>query len=160
MKEFCVELWNDWEMLGARPGILQTIEHAPCASDGVRARREAGNPGFSYQTTLVFRHLNSSKKWNWIKTIENKNLYGENITSGNCLSDNVGFGWCSNLLLDKMACKLCARSWQVSLQQLTELRNGNVEMMEVYLASEMFVTQSLPSDHCRSREGDSGVGSC
>lgn len=62
MKEFCVELWKDVEMLGARPGILQTIEHAPRASDGVRARREAGNPGFSYQTTLVFRHLNSSKK--------------------------------------------------------------------------------------------------
>ena len=115
----------------ARPGILQTIEHAP---HGVRAHREADNPGFSNQTTLVFRHLNSSKKWNWIKTIENKNLYGENITSRNCLSDNVGFGWCSNLLLDKTACKLCARSWQVSLQQLTEIRNGGEdEMRELYL---------------------------
>ena len=122
---------------------LWNVEHAPgfCklwstrgASDGVRAHWEAGNPGFSYQTTLVFRHLNSSKKWNWIKTIENKNLYGENITSGNCLSDNVGFGWCSNLLLDKTACKLCARSWQDSLQQLTEMRNGGEdEMRELYL---------------------------
>ena len=122
---------------------LWNVKHAPgfckllstrAASDGVRAHREAGNPGFSYQTTLVFRHLNSSKKWNWIKTIENKNLYGENITSGNCLSDNVGFGWCSNLLLDKTACKLCARSWQVSLQQLTEMRNGGEdEMRELYL---------------------------
>ena len=62
-KEFFVDLWNDCEMLRALSTPRDSANYrARAASDGVRAHREADNPGFSNQTTLVFRHLNSSKK--------------------------------------------------------------------------------------------------